>query len=122
MARARARLVGPEQRGEVDPGRLLQQGFEHLLGLGDVLEDVHRKREVEALLRARAAAEVRELHAGEGAAEDVAAVEGVGLVFTVTLDNAVQGGTNVDVTLTDVTATGGAAPLRARSAERLDPI
>ncbi len=43
--------------------------------------------------------------------EDVTAIEGVGLVFTVTLDNAVQGGTSVTVTLADVTATGGAAPL-----------
>ncbi len=36
--------------------------------------------------------------------EDVSAVEGAGLVFTVTLDRAVAGGTNVSVTLTDVTA------------------
>jgi uncharacterized protein (UPF0548 family) len=43
--------------------------------------------------------------------EDVTEVEGTGLLFTVTLDNAVPGGFNVDVTLTDVTATGGAAPL-----------
>jgi hypothetical protein len=43
--------------------------------------------------------------------ENVSAVEGVGLVFTVTLDKAVAGGTAVNVTLTDVTATGGAAPL-----------
>ena len=43
--------------------------------------------------------------------ENVSAVEGVGLVFTVTLDKAVQGGTKVNVTLTDVSATGGAAPL-----------
>ncbi len=42
---------------------------------------------------------------------DVSAAEGVGLVFTVTLDNAVAGGFTVDVTLTDGTATGGAAPL-----------
>ncbi|GAG45588.1 unnamed protein product, partial [marine sediment metagenome] len=43
--------------------------------------------------------------------EDISQIEGTGLLFTVTLDNAVQGGFNVDVTLTDVTATGGAAPL-----------
>ena len=43
--------------------------------------------------------------------EDVSAVEGGGLLFTVTLDNAVQGAFTVDVTLGDVTATGGAAPL-----------
>ncbi len=43
--------------------------------------------------------------------EDVTAVEGVGLLFTVTLDNAVQGGTKVTVTLTDETAKGGASPL-----------
>jgi len=43
--------------------------------------------------------------------EDVTAVEGVGLMFTVTLDNAVQGAFGVDVTLADVTATGGASPL-----------
>ena len=39
--------------------------------------------------------------------EDVTAAEGGGLLFTVTLNNAVQGGTTVNVTLTDVTATGG---------------
>lgn len=39
------------------------------------------------------------------------AIEGESLTFTVTLDNAVQGGLTVDVTLTDVTATGGPAPL-----------
>src|SRR5207248_1323197 len=43
--------------------------------------------------------------------DDVTVVEGVGMVFTVTLNNAVQGGTTVAVTLSDVTATGGAAPL-----------
>ena len=43
--------------------------------------------------------------------EDITEIEGTGLLFTVTLDNAVQGGFNVDVTLTDVTATGGAATL-----------
>jgi hypothetical protein len=42
---------------------------------------------------------------------DVSVVEGVGLLFTVTLDNAVAGAFTVDVTLTDGTATGGAAPL-----------
>ena len=41
--------------------------------------------------------------------EDATAVEGDGMVFTVTLSNAVQGGTLVNVSLTDVTATGGAA-------------
>src|SRR5207248_3326573 len=50
---------------------------------------------------------------GKGAVkgDDVTVVEGVGMVFTVTLNNAVQGGTTVAVTLSDVTATGGAAPL-----------
>jgi VCBS repeat-containing protein len=43
--------------------------------------------------------------------EDVSAAEGGGLTFTVRLDNAVQGGFTVDVTLADVTATGGTAPL-----------
>jgi hypothetical protein len=42
---------------------------------------------------------------------DVSATEGLGLQFTVTLGNAVQGGLTVNVTLTDVEATGGAAPL-----------
>ena len=37
--------------------------------------------------------------------------EGAGLLFTVTLDNAVQGAFSVDVTLAGGTATGGAAPL-----------
>ena len=39
--------------------------------------------------------------------EDVSAAEGGGLVFTVTLDNAVQGGFDVNVGLTDGSATGG---------------
>ena len=43
--------------------------------------------------------------------ENISAAEGTGLLFTVTLDNAVAGAFNVNVTLTDVTATGGAAPL-----------
>ena len=43
--------------------------------------------------------------------DDVSAVEGTGLTFTVTLDNAVAVPFTVDVTLADVTATGGAAPL-----------
>jgi hypothetical protein len=43
--------------------------------------------------------------------EDVTEIEGTGLLFTVTLDNAVPGGFNVDVTLANVTATGGATPL-----------
>ena len=43
--------------------------------------------------------------------ENASAAEGGGLLFTVTLNNAVQGGTTVNVTLADVTATGGAAPL-----------
>ena len=43
--------------------------------------------------------------------ENVSAAEGGGLLFTVTLNNAVQGGTTVNVTLADVTATGGATPL-----------
>ena len=43
--------------------------------------------------------------------QDVSVAEGGGLLFTVTLDNAVQGAFTVDVTLTVVTATGGAAPL-----------
>ncbi len=41
--------------------------------------------------------------------KDVTVVEGVGLVFTVTLNNLVPGGTKVNVTLSNVTATGGAA-------------
>ncbi len=45
--------------------------------------------------------------------EDVSAIEGTGLEFTVTLNNAVAGGFDVDVTLSDGTATGGAAPLTA---------
>ena len=45
--------------------------------------------------------------------DDVTAVEGVGLLFTVTLGNAVAGGFNVDATFADVTATGGGAPLIA---------
>ncbi|MCZ6497597.1 MAG: OmpA family protein, partial [Gammaproteobacteria bacterium] len=43
--------------------------------------------------------------------EDVSVIEGVGLLFTVTLDNAVGAGFDVAVSLADVTATGGAAPL-----------
>ena len=43
--------------------------------------------------------------------DDVTQTEGTGLTFTVTLDNPVAGGFNVNVTLADVTATGGAAPL-----------
>ena len=43
--------------------------------------------------------------------EDVSVAEGGGLLFTVSLDIAVQGGFTVDVSLADVTATGGAAPL-----------
>ncbi|MBI2479638.1 MAG: putative Ig domain-containing protein [Planctomycetia bacterium] len=43
--------------------------------------------------------------------DDVNVVEGGGLTFTVKLDNAVQGGFTVDVTLADVTASGGVAPL-----------
>ena len=39
------------------------------------------------------------------------AVEGAGLLFTVTLDSAVAAPFDVDVTLADVSATGGAAPL-----------
>lgn len=45
--------------------------------------------------------------------DDVAVTEGGDLVFTVTLDVAVQGGTDVIVSFADVTATGGAAPLVA---------
>jgi len=44
---------------------------------------------------------------------NVSAAEGSGLTFTVTLDNAVAGAFSVNVTLTDVTASGGAAPLVA---------
>jgi hypothetical protein len=44
--------------------------------------------------------------------DDVSAVEGAGLVFTVTLDNAVAAPFTVDVTLADVSATGGATPPR----------
>jgi len=43
--------------------------------------------------------------------EGIAVTEGGGLTFTVTFDDAVQGGFTVDVTLADVTATGGAAAL-----------
>ena len=43
--------------------------------------------------------------------EDVTEIEGTGLEFTVTLDNAVSGGFDVTVGFTDVTTTGGAAPL-----------
>jgi hypothetical protein len=43
--------------------------------------------------------------------DDVVETEGTGHLFTVTLGNAVQGGLTVNVTLTDVEATGGAAPL-----------
>ncbi|MFV2068545.1 MAG: GEVED domain-containing protein, partial [Pirellulales bacterium] len=43
--------------------------------------------------------------------EDVSVVEGGGLLFTVTLDKAVQGAFDVNVSLADVTATGGATPL-----------
>jgi hypothetical protein len=43
--------------------------------------------------------------------DDVVETEGTVLLFTVTLGNAVQGGLTVDVMLTDVEATGGAAPL-----------
>ncbi len=45
--------------------------------------------------------------------EDVTVTEGVGLLFTVTLDNAVGVAFSVDVNFTDVTATGGAPPLVA---------
>lgn len=43
--------------------------------------------------------------------DDVTEVEGTGLQFTVSLDNAVQGAFDVDVSFADVTATGGAAAL-----------
>jgi len=43
--------------------------------------------------------------------EDVSATEGDGLTFTVTLDHAVAGGAQVQVTLAGGTATGGARPL-----------
>ena len=43
--------------------------------------------------------------------DDVTQLEGTGLTFTVSLDNAVASAFTVDVTLADVTATGGAAPL-----------
>ena len=42
---------------------------------------------------------------------DVTAVEGVGLLFTVTLDSATTGAFTVDASFADVTATGGGAPL-----------
>ena len=45
--------------------------------------------------------------------EDVTETEGTGLLFTVSLDNAVAGAFDVDVTLADVTATGGDLPLIA---------
>ena len=44
---------------------------------------------------------------------NVTGTEGTGLLFTVTLDNAVSGAFNVNVSLTGGTATGGAAPLVA---------
>ncbi|MFV1858732.1 MAG: Calx-beta domain-containing protein, partial [Anaerolineales bacterium] len=43
--------------------------------------------------------------------DNITATEGSGLTFTVTLDNAVAGAFSVNVSLTDVSATGGAAPL-----------
>ena len=43
--------------------------------------------------------------------EDVTEIEGTGLSFTVTLDEAVSGGFDVTVGFTDGTATGGATPL-----------
>ncbi len=43
--------------------------------------------------------------------DDVTETEGTGMLFTVTLDSAVAGAFTVDVTLADVSATGGAAPL-----------
>ena len=43
--------------------------------------------------------------------DDVTAAEGGGLLFTVTLDNAVAAPFTVDATFADVTATGGATPL-----------
>ena len=43
--------------------------------------------------------------------EDVTEIEGAGLLFTVTLDNAVAGAFDVTVGFTDGTATGGATPL-----------
>ncbi|MBT8488783.1 MAG: Ig-like domain-containing protein, partial [Gemmatimonadetes bacterium] len=43
--------------------------------------------------------------------DNASATEGGGLTFTVSLDNAVAGGFTVNVTLTDGSATGGAAPL-----------
>jgi hypothetical protein len=43
--------------------------------------------------------------------DDVTEIEGTGLQFTVSLDNAVAGAFSVEVTLADVTAIGGAAPL-----------
>ncbi|MDA1055090.1 MAG: GEVED domain-containing protein [Planctomycetota bacterium] len=45
--------------------------------------------------------------------EDVMAVEGDGLLFTVTLDKAVQGAFDVAVSLSDLSATGGDVPLIA---------
>ncbi len=44
---------------------------------------------------------------------DVTEIEGTGLAFTVTLNNDVAGGFDVNVTLTGVTATAGTAPLAA---------
>ena len=43
--------------------------------------------------------------------EDVSVAEGGDMLFTVTLDNAVRGGFITDVTLSSVTALGGAVPL-----------
>ncbi|MCP4233990.1 MAG: hypothetical protein GY770_10485, partial [Aestuariibacter sp.] len=43
--------------------------------------------------------------------DDVTVAEGGNLLFTVSLDNAVAGGFDVNLSFTDVTATGGGAPL-----------
>ena len=51
--------------------------------------------------------------AGVVTVDDVTVVEGVGLLFTVTLNNTIGTPFTVDATFADVTATGGAAPLIA---------
>ncbi len=43
--------------------------------------------------------------------EDVSVAEGGGLLFTVTLDNAVQGAFDVNVSLADISTAGGATTL-----------
>ena len=46
--------------------------------------------------------------------DDITETEGTGMLFTVSLDNAVASAFTVDVTLADVSAIGGAAPLASK--------